>query len=334
MRPLRLDHAGAVWHITSRGNERREVFRDAEDRRAFLETLARTVDLVRWRLHAYVLMTNHYHLLIETPEPTLSRGMHRLNGTYTQRYNRRHARVGHLFQGRFKSILVERERHLMTLIRYIVLNPVRAGLVDRASEWQWSSYCATAGTAPRPNWLETAWILAQFGSGRDARARYRTYVAEGEVSNAPSPLAGVVGQIFLGGDDFLLRAEQLAASAREQVEIPRTQRRPARPSIDLIARCCSKGERRLLRRCRSRSSHALRLAFAYLARTDGLLPNRVIADELRIARSQASRLAIQGDRLFRSDAGFRREIDQIRTRIWSVRGQPDPAGANGDLTPC
>ena len=107
-RPLRLDHAGAIWHVTSRGNEKQAIFLDDRDRRQFLEGLARVVEACRWQVHAYVLMGNHYHLLFETPEP-LSRGMQRLNGSYTQKFNWRHQRVGHLFQGRFRSILVERE---------------------------------------------------------------------------------------------------------------------------------------------------------------------------------------------------------------------------------
>jgi putative transposase len=107
-RPLRLEYPGAVWHVTSRGNERRDVFRDDEDRGRFLAVLAWTVGLFRWRLHAYVLMGNHYHLLLETPEPTLSRGMRQLNGVYTRAFNRRHRRSGHLFQGRFKAIVVEK----------------------------------------------------------------------------------------------------------------------------------------------------------------------------------------------------------------------------------
>ena len=126
-RPLRLDHAGAVWHLTSRGNERREIFREDEDRERFLRILAGVVKRFRWRVHAYVLMGNHYHLLVDTPEPTLSRGMKHLNGVYTQNFNRRHRRVGHLLQGRFKAILVERESHLLELTRYVVLNPVRPG---------------------------------------------------------------------------------------------------------------------------------------------------------------------------------------------------------------
>ncbi len=182
-RPLRLEYAGAFWHVTARGNERREIFRSDDDRTEFLRILGRTVALYRWRLHAYVLMGNHYHLLLETPEPTLSRGMRQLNGLYTQGFNRRHRRVGHLFQGRFKAILVERDAHLLELARYVVLNPVRAGLARSASSWPWSSYRATAGVEKAPAWLETAATLDAFGPGpARATARYREFVSEGRGS--------------------------------------------------------------------------------------------------------------------------------------------------------
>ena len=165
-RPLRLEYPGAVWHVTSRGNERLAIFRDDEDRTQFLEVLGRGVAMFRWKLHAFVLMGNHYHLLVETPEPNVSRGMRQLNGIYTQRFNRRHGRSGHLFQGRFKGILVERDSHLLELARYVVLNPVRAGPVRAAKDWPWSSYEATAGIGREPEWLETAATLEHFGRSR------------------------------------------------------------------------------------------------------------------------------------------------------------------------
>ena len=128
-RPLRIEFPGALYHVTSRGNARQRVFRDDEDREMFLATLAWVVERFGWRCHAYCLMDNHIHLLIETPQPNLSRGMRQLNGVYTQPFNRRHRKVGHLFQGRFKAVLVEKERYLLELARYIVLNPVRAKMV-------------------------------------------------------------------------------------------------------------------------------------------------------------------------------------------------------------
>lgn len=181
-RALRIEFPGAVYHVTSRGNERREVFRDDEDRRLFLSTLGRTVARWRWVVHAYCLMGNHYHLLIETPEPNLSRGMRQLNGEYTQAFNRRHGRAGHLFQGRFKAVLVEKEGHLLELCRYVVLNPVRArGMrVQSPEQWPWSSYRATAGQECGPPFLDTSWVLARFGGkAPTAHKAYRGFVADG-----------------------------------------------------------------------------------------------------------------------------------------------------------
>lgn len=131
-RPLRLEFAGALYHVTARGNERRSIFLgDADtDRAAFLDVLASSCERFNWILHAYCLMTNHQHLLVETPEANLSAGMRQLNGVFTQHVNRTHGRVGHLFQGRFKAILIERESYLLELARYVVLNPVRAGRLD------------------------------------------------------------------------------------------------------------------------------------------------------------------------------------------------------------
>ncbi|MBK6403726.1 MAG: transposase [Holophagales bacterium] len=197
-RPLRLEHPGAIWHVTARGNERGDVFRDDVDREEFLSVLGRTVSLYGWRLHAYVLMGNHYHLLVETPEPTLSRGMRDLNGVTTQRFNRRHGRAGHLFEGRFKAILVERDAHLLEVARYVVLNPVKVGFARTAASWSWSSYKATAGLVEGPEWLDTGWTLEQFGRRpSEARRRYAAFVAEGKGSGY-DPWSQLRGQVFLG----------------------------------------------------------------------------------------------------------------------------------------
>lgn len=139
-RPLRVEYPGAVYHITSRGNAQQSIFVDDGDRSALLEILAKAIDRFNWLCHAYCLMSNHFHLLVETVDPTLARGMRHLNGIYTQATNRRHARSGHLLQGRYKAILVEKDSHLLELARYVVLNPVRAKMVRAAKDWRWSSY--------------------------------------------------------------------------------------------------------------------------------------------------------------------------------------------------
>ncbi len=236
-RPLRLAFPGAVYHLTARGNAQQDIFLDAVDRDAFLAILGREIDQHGWNCYAYCLMDNHYHLLIETPEANLAPGMQRLNSRYAQRFNRRHQRVGHLFQGRYKSIVVDRERHLLELTRYIVLNPVRAGMVAQAGAWPWSSFRATSNEAPRPPWLNVAWLLSQFGRHElSAIESYRRFVQEGV--EAPSPWATLQGQIWLGGDAFRAYM-QSCLEGKSLQDIPLVQTRPDRPLADDILRAVS-----------------------------------------------------------------------------------------------
>jgi REP element-mobilizing transposase RayT len=179
-RPLRIEYPGAVYHITSRGNERKEIFKSEGDRADFLNVLHSVNKRYNWLCHAYCLMDNHYHILIETPDGNLSRGMRQLNGVYTQIFNKQHGRVGHLFQGRYKAILVEKESHLLEVCRYVVLNPVRARIVESPDQWKWSSYMGTAGKGkPHPS-LTSTWVLGQFSLRRnEAEASYREFVRNG-----------------------------------------------------------------------------------------------------------------------------------------------------------
>jgi REP element-mobilizing transposase RayT len=228
-RPLRLEFVGAIYHLTSRGNARQKVFFSGADRELFLSTLAGVVSRYGWICHAYCFMANHYHLLIETPKANLSIGMRQLNGIYTQSFNRRHNRVGHLFQGRFKAILVERESHLLELCRYIVLNPLRVKGRTIAQRSKWSSYAATAGLARVPEFLSTDWILAQFGKRRaQAQKQYRAFVRDGMASR---PWEELKGQIYLGSSAFI---EKHAAHNKNLKEIPRVQLRAAKPPLDRI----------------------------------------------------------------------------------------------------
>ncbi len=232
-RPLRIEYPGAIYHLTNRGNAGQTIFEDDVDRIAFLSVLGDVVDRMGWLCHAYCLMGNHYHLMVETPEANLSGGMRRLNGSYTQRFNRRHERFGHLFQGRYRAILVERESHLLELCRYVVLNPLRAGLVRSADVFQWSSYRATAGRGPTPRFLTTDWLLSQFATRREpARQRYRAFVAEGK--GLPGPWSDLKGGILLGGAGFAESLWSRLDGAELSAEVPRRQRRVAAPGLDSI----------------------------------------------------------------------------------------------------
>ena len=228
-RPLRLSFPGAVYHVTSRGNARHDIVADDRDRSQWLSLLAHVVDRYGWLCHAYCLMDNHYHLVIETPKPNLSIGMRQLNGRYTQAYNRRHEQVGHVFQGRFTAILVEKDAHLLELCRYVVLNPVRAKIVSHPRLWMWSSYRATVGETKAPGWLTTDWILSQFGQrGGPAQARYRTFVAEGR--GGPAPWEQLTGQIYLGSEKFVAQHQP----NRVIRDIPRRQTQAQRPSLETL----------------------------------------------------------------------------------------------------
>ena len=236
-RPLRVEYEGALYHVTSRGNARQDIYLDDQDRDAFLEVLAVVADRFQWICHAYCLMSNHYHLLVETLDANSSQGMRHLNGVYTQQFNRRHHRVGHVLQGRFKSILVEKESHLLELARYVVLNPVRARMVRSARHWPWSSYRATAGQEEPVSLLTTDWILAQFGDDRKrAAANYRKFVQKGRGVCVWDQLRG---GILLGSEDFVGNLTPQLHDSALQKEIPQRERFVARPSLEGIFAGCS-----------------------------------------------------------------------------------------------
>jgi putative transposase len=228
-RPLRIEYDGAVYHVTSRGNDRKAIYKDDEDRTAFLDILAET-NKRYWLCHAYCLMNNHYHLVIETPDGNLSRGMRQLNGVYTQAYNRQHGRVGHIFQGRYKAILVEKESHLLEACRYVVLNPVRAKATTHPEQWQWSSYGATSGRDKPHRCLTTAWVLAQFGSRhKEAARRYREFVEAG--IGQDTIWKKVKGQGILGEEDFVEGLVGYMKGQSDIQEIPKSQRFVNRPNL-------------------------------------------------------------------------------------------------------
>src|SRR2546423_2819413 len=191
-RSPRLQAPGTTYHLTTRGNRRQEIFTDTRDRLRFLQLLGQVVDLLGWRCHAYCLMTNHYHLLVQTLEADISSGMHRLNGVYAKWFNWRHDYAGHLFERRFHDELVEGHAHLLELTRYIVLNPVRAGITRTAGTWRWSSYDATVGKRQQPPFLTTSWVLSLFNDDPNrARELYADFVAAGALGHrrsGPAPM--------------------------------------------------------------------------------------------------------------------------------------------------
>lgn len=201
MRPLRIELERSLYHVTSRGDRGGQIFRTDSDRLTWLSLLGDTCERFNFAVWAYCQMTNHYHLLVETIDGELSRGMRHLNGQFAQYFNRAHGHVGHVFQGRYKAILCQSELYLQEVSRYIELNPVRAGMVNQPGEWPWSSYCAKFGTLNAPTWLQSSALLAHFGSHPSAaRQAYAEFVAGG--IREASPFGAVRNQLVLGDENF------------------------------------------------------------------------------------------------------------------------------------
>ena len=229
-RPLRIEFEGALYHVTSRGNKKEAIYLDDMDRLIFLEVLSDVCQRYNWVCHAYCLMTNHYHLLIETPDANLSVGMRHLNGVYTQKFNFHHGRVGHVYQGRYKGILVEKEAHLLELARYVVLNPVRARMVSEAEDWRWSSYRATSGMVKSPGFLSVDWLLSVFGHKQSKAIKaYQRFVNQGK--DCSSPWKALRHQMYLGSNHFVEEMLGMIGEERSLSEIPSAQRRPVPKSL-------------------------------------------------------------------------------------------------------
>lgn len=288
-RPLRLEFAGALYHVTARGNARQKIFLADEDRHGFLDLLGKEIDQQGWLCYAYCLMDNHYHVLIETPEANLVAGMRRLNGVYTQAFNRRHRRVGHLFQGRYKAILVDKDSYLLELCRYIVLNPLRATRVKRLDGWPWSSYAATAGQTHAPSWLAVKAVRRLFAS----RAAYRRFVDQG-IGQA-SPWTQLRGQIYLGGEDFLKRL-QLRLPSRPVKGIARSHLLPLRPSAEAIEATVAKAYRLPPDKILNRNHADAYKAVVYLLRRAANQPLAVVAKRAGISLARVSQIQAEIER--------------------------------------
>ncbi|MBU1043510.1 MAG: transposase [Candidatus Omnitrophica bacterium] len=232
-RPLRIEYEGAVYHVTSRGNAREPIFGDNKDRFIFYKILSEAKKKYNIICHGYCLMDNHYHLVIETPEGNLSVAMRYINGVYTQDFNRKHNRVGHIFQGRYKAILIEREEYLLEVTRYVVLNPVRAKLVKSPEQWEWSSFSGTAGKERKEEFLDIDWILGNFGNTKDiAQKLYVNFVKEG--INEESFKIKMKRQNILGSDDFKQKLSKNIEGKKTIKEISKKQRYIGRPKIEDI----------------------------------------------------------------------------------------------------
>jgi putative transposase len=241
-RPLRIQYPGAVYHVTCRGNDRQDIFRDDQDRKRFLQMLIQSLNIYSVKLYSYVLMTNHIHLLIETPQGNLSEFMRKFNITYTGYYNRRHSRVGHLYQGRYKSILVDKNEYLSVLSRYIHLNPVKIKAMKKVPEkgeikylirYPWSSLPGFISRRKKEQYIDYAMVLGEYGGDTDkARKEYKKRIYA-EIAEGIEIKERILGQSILGGESFIAWVKKHYIDGVKDRE---------RPSIGIIHRYRSKEE--------------------------------------------------------------------------------------------
>jgi putative transposase len=243
-RPLRISYPGAFYHVTSRGNERRSIYQTSRDFEKFIGYLESATERYGARIHCFCLMTNHYHLLLETPRGNLQAILHHLNTGYTNYFNTKKKRVGHLFQGRYKAILVEKDHYALELSRYIHLNPVRAQLVKDPIQYPWSSYSAYGEKKKRWSWLETDFILSQISRNKRRAIRgYREYTQRGIAENLEDPLKMTVASTVIGSEKFIEWVrEKWVKQGRVNREVPAIRKLTRRPDLSLILHEC---ERRL-----------------------------------------------------------------------------------------
>src|SRR2546423_3306345 len=276
-RPLRLEFPGALFHVTSRGNRKQAIFRDNADHELFLKLFGMAVERFAWIVLTYAMMTNHFHIVIQLTQTTLSKGLQWLNGCYSQAFNRRHGCVGHLFQDRPDAPLIDSESYLLEVLRYVVLNPVRAGIVDHPRDYAWSSYRALVGLDPAPKWLAVDDALLNFGPDRQlARAAFEQFV-EAAIGVENNPWTNLIGRMYLGSESWMERVKEELKLRPRSDDHPRSQRVLGEPSISqviaVVAKVFSIDERCI----RERGGGVPRMAVAWLACNEAHLPDREIA---------------------------------------------------------
>ena len=318
-RPLRLEFAGALYHVTARGNERKPIYRDERDRRRFLERLGAVAGGFYLRVHAYVLMRNHYHLLVETPAANLSRAMRQLNGVYTQDFNRRHRRAGHLFQGRYKALLVEKDSYLLELSRYLHLNPVRVGEVSRPWEFRWSSAGAFVGKVCAPEFLVVGEVLGHFGRRRStARRRYAAFLLEGVGKGGAKPWAGVEGQLLLGERPWVERMKRRLGTRPVGAEETGRRELSIRPPLSVVltqvCRAAQIERATLLGRRGGRGSWARPVAMALAWELCGLT-QREIGRAFGVGPYAVSKAVARAGPLALSNRRVRNAITRIKSNV-------------------
>lgn len=312
----RLQYPGALFHVMTRGNERRRTFRANRDYRHFLTLLGEAVEKFRWILYTYALMPNHVHLLLQLTEANFSIGMHWLDCEYAKYFNRRYGRVGHFFQGRPYAPLVEKDAYFLTLLRYIALNPVEANLCARPEDYQWSAHRALSGRISPPSWLATDDALIAFAPQRDVAQRlYTNFVDEG--IGKPSPIDEFENEEYIGGKEWL-------RSIREKLELePRAdrltlkQRRVGRPNANDVVNAVAAALGEPVAEIQFGRANRARMLAAWLGSNEGLLKRREIASALRVSESSVRRLLEKCERELADDPTMRGSLDATLAKLRS-----------------
>jgi REP element-mobilizing transposase RayT len=317
-RPLRIEFPGALYHVTARGNERSAIFRDEADRAQFIDVVGRLPERFGSIIHGYVLMGNHYHLLIETPQPTLSKTMHYLNATYTGHFNRRHERAGHLLQGRYKGLLIQKDNYLLSVSRYIHLNPVRAGMTRKPEEYEWSSYREYIGKRKSMGWLASGWVLGQFSNdAQKARRLYGNFVEEG-IGSAGNPFEELKNGLILGSDAFVSKVKGKLSTGTHR-EIPQSRRllRPVtcEDVISTVARKFGVEETALIQR--GRRGNQERRVCIYLSRTLTDMSNEEIAGYFGIGYTAVSHVTSRLREDIQRNRSLRRAVKELERELLS-----------------
>jgi REP element-mobilizing transposase RayT len=309
-RPLRIEFADALYHVTSRGNEQRPIFRSDRDRQAFLEFVGQAARRFGWSITAWVLMTNHYHLVVQTPEANLSRGMQWLNGRYAGWFNKHRRRSGHLFQGRFKAFLIDGETYFSEVLRYVILNPVRAKIVERPEDYRWSSFHVTTGRATS-EWLDVDAALRPFGDDvTAARANYAAFVHAG-IGSSDRLWDKVVHGMYLGGDAWLKKMRRMIETRPRSTDHPVKHRAAGRPRMNEVIAAVARVSCAETSRIVHGRGGPLRALAAWLGWNEGLTTLRSIAASLRLrSEGHISTLIRRCERAFGSDAQLLGYLDR------------------------
>jgi putative transposase len=310
-RAARIEYPGALYHIITRGNQKQRIFVDDKDRKRYMALLVALKKAYAFRLYAYVLMRNHVHLLMETGQVPLSRIMQRLTGGYTQHFNRRHGLTGHLFQGRYKAILCDKDSYLLELTRYLHLNPVRVKAVQDPAQYPWSSYRAYLGKGEKEEGVEVGEVLSHFGKGAgEARHQYRKLVLDGiGAGHQAAYYEAAEGRIL--GDGAFVEAVKAKSGEKDRAKLNVSPQ-------DLLARVCralGKKPEEVVGASKDRERVRLRQLFCYVGRTYTDLQVKTLASLLKVDPTCVSRCVAVVELQLGKDRGVRSAISRLAENI-------------------